>query len=247
MKRLLLAFFFFTLFISCGTPEKQGNVTITGNIDGLKKGIIYLQRVQDTSLVNIDSVIVDGDANFIMSSTITEPEIHYLYLDKNDGARYNDRFNFFAEKGEINIYTTLQNFENDVRITGGKNQTKYAEYQKMLKRFNDRNLRLMKETYEASKQKDDEKVMANDEAYKKLLKQKYLYTINFAMTNRKLEVAPYITLQEVFDANIKYLDTVAQSLSPKVKKSLYGKQLIKFIEDRKKIKAEERTEEAVKN
>ncbi|GAA4274390.1 DUF4369 domain-containing protein [Aquimarina gracilis] len=221
------------LLVNCSAPKKEGNVTVTGNIKGLKKGTLYLQRIQDTMLINVDSVIIDGDAQFLMKSTVTEPEIHFLYLDKKDGAQYNDRIDFFAEPGEISIHTSLNDFEKDVRITGGKNEMKFQEYKKMLKRFNERNLRLIKEDFEASKQKDEEKLMANDKAYKNLLRQKYLYTINFAIYNKKLEVAPYVTLSEVYDANIKYLDTVAKSLSPRVKKSLYGKQLFDYIADRK--------------
>ncbi|WP_103867221.1 DUF4369 domain-containing protein [Aquimarina sp. I32.4] len=232
MKYLSAIFFLFTVLISCNAPKK-GNVTITTNIKGLKKGTVYLQRIQDTALVNIDSITIDGNSEFILTSQVQEPEIHYLYLDKKDGKQYNDRIDFFAEPGEISISTSLLDFENDIKIKGGKNQEKYMEYKKMLKRFNDRNLRIIKENFEASKQKDDEKLMENDKAYKNLVRQKYLYTINFAINNRKLEVAPYITLNEVFDANIKFLDTVASSLSPKVKKSVYGKQLIKYIKDRK--------------
>ncbi len=223
-----------TVFLSnCSTPEKEGNVTISGNIKGLKKGVLYLQRVQDTMLVNVDSTVINGDSDFIMYSTVQEPEIHYLYLDKNDGAQYNDRIDFFAEPGEITISTSLLDFEKDVKITGGKNEMKFQEYKKMKQRFDERNLRIIKENFEASKQNDDEKLMENDEAYKKLLRQKYLYTINFAIYNKKLEVAPYITLSEVYDANLKFLDTVAKAMSPKVKKSLYGKQLIKYIEERR--------------
>lgn len=228
---------FLTVFlISCSTPKK-GNVTISGTIKGLKKGTIYLQRIQDTMLVNVDSIIIDGNSDFVFVSDIKEPEIHFLYLDKNDGRQYNDRIDFFAEPGEVSITTSVLDFENDIKIKGGKNQDKFLEYKKMLKRFNDRNLRLIKENFEASKQNNDEKLIENDKAYRTLLKQKYLYTINFAVTNRKLEVAPYITLNEVYDANIKFLDTVAKSLSPKVKKSLYGKQLIKYIKDRKEKEA----------
>ncbi|WP_062053394.1 DUF4369 domain-containing protein [Aquimarina longa] len=226
------------LLTNCNTPKK-GNVTIIGNIKGLKKGTVYLQRIQDTILVNIDSVHIDGNSEFIFTSEIKEPEIHYLYLDKDDGAQYNDRIDFFAEPGEITITTSLLDFEKDVKINGGKNQMKFLEYKKILKRFNERNLRLIKEDFEATKQKDDEKLMQIDKEYKKLVKQKYLYTINFAVLNKKLEVAPYVTLNEVYDANIKFLDTIASSLSPKVKKSLYGKQLIKYIDDR-------RTKEAIR-
>ncbi len=227
------------LLTNCNTPKK-GNVSISVDIKGLKKGTVYLQKVQDTMLVNIDSVVIAGDSRFVFQSEVTEPEIHYLYLDKNDGAQYNDRIDFFAEPGEITITTTLTDFEKDVKISGGKNQAKYDEYKKMIKRFNERNLRLVKEDFEASKQNDDEKLMENDIAYKKLLKQKYLYTINFAMLNKKLEVAPYITLSEVYDANTKYLDTVAKSLSPRVKKSRYGQQLISHIKERK---AEEKNQQ----
>lgn len=220
------------LLANCSNPKK-GNVTISGNIKGLKKGTLYLQKVQDTLLINVDSVHVDGNAEFIMKSEVKEPEIHYLYLDKEDGKQYNDRIDFFAEPGEITITTTLSDFEKDVKITGGKNQTKFQEYKKMIQRFNDRNLRLIKEDFEASKQNDEETLIKNDKAYKSLVKQKYLYTINFAIYNKKLEVAPYVTLHEVYDANVKYLDTVAKSMSPRVKKSRYGKQLIKYIADRK--------------
>lgn len=222
------------LLTNCSSPKK-GNVTITGNIKGLKKGMIYLQRIQDTILVTIDSVQIEGDSEFVLVSEIQEPEIHYLYLDKDDGKQYNDRIDFFAEPGEIRITTSVRDFEKDIKIKGGKNQEKLDEYKKMLKRFNERNLRIIKEDFEASKQKDEEKLIENDKAYKNLLRQKYLYTINFAIHNKKLEVAPYITMNEVYDANLKYLDTVAKSLSPKVKKSLYGKQLIQYIKDRKEL------------
>jgi len=233
MKHFVIILFSILFVVSCTNTPKKGNVTVIGNIKGLKKGTIYLQKARDTMLVNVDSVVIDGNSEFILKSEVSEPEIHYLHLDKKDGAQYNDRIDFFAEPGEITITTTLSHFEKDVKIIGGKNQVKYSEYKKMLKRFNERNLRLLKEDFEASKQKDDEKLLENDKAYKKLMRQKYLYTINFAVFNKKLEVAPYVTLNEIFDANIKYLDTIAQSLSPRVKKSLYGKQLIEYIADRK--------------
>ncbi|WP_025743913.1 DUF4369 domain-containing protein [Aquimarina pacifica] len=237
MKYFSILAFMAVILTNCSTPKK-GNVTITGNIKGLKKGTIYLQKIKDTMLVNIDSVKIDGNSEFLLTSQIEEPEIHYLYLDKNDGTQYNDRIDFFAEPGEINITTSIIDFQDDIKIIGGKNQTQYMEYKKVLKRFNERNLRLIKEDYEANKQNDEEKLMENDKAYKKLVRQKYLYTINFAIFNKKLEVAPYITLNEVYDANLKLLDTVAESLSPRVKKSMYGKQLIKYIKDRKAKDAE---------
>ncbi|RZS93108.1 DUF4369 domain-containing protein [Aquimarina brevivitae] len=236
MKNLVI-YISVVLFIAACTSskKKEGNVTVTGTIKGLKQGTLYLQKIEDSTLTTVDSLIVDGDPNFTLYSTITEPEIHYLYLDKNDNAPHNDRIDFFAEKGTINIVTTLNDFERDAKITGGKNTNQLQEYKAILRRFNDRNLRLIKENYEAQKQNDQIKLMALEKEYKKLIKSKYLYTINFAVNNKDLEVAPYVTLLEVFDANVKYLDTVVDKLTPKVKKSMYGKQLIDFVAERKAI------------
>jgi hypothetical protein len=42
--------------------------------------------------------------------------------------------------------------------------------------------------------------------------------------------APYITLSEIYDINLKYLDTIQKSMTPKVAKSMYGKKLTNFVE-----------------
>ena len=42
-------------------------------------------------------------------------------------------------------------------------------------------------------------------------------------------------VSEVFDANIKYLDTVYNNLAPKVKKSFYGEELKSLIKERKTL------------
>ena len=47
--------------------------------------------------------------------------------------------------------------------------------------------------------------------------------------NSNLEVAPYIALTEMYDASLKMLDTVNNSLTEKVKMSNYGKRLQKYI------------------
>ena len=62
-----------------------------------------------------------------------------------------------------------------------------------------------------------------------MIRRKYLYTTNFAVNNGNSEAAAYIALTELYDANIKLLDTVNSSLSTVVKKSIYGKRLDAYI------------------
>jgi len=240
MKKPALLLIILISIFSCS--EKESNLTVSGEIKGLKKGTLYLQKIEDTSLVNIDSVVVDGDPLFTMETYLESPQIMYLYLQKVDNNTYDDRITFFADEGQVTINTKLEKFETSAQVTGSVNQEKLMEYRKMISRFNDQNLDLIKANFEAEKAENEEELMEIDRKYDKLLKRKYLYTVNFAINNKEHEIAPYLALSEVFDANIKYLDTIYNSLAPKVKKSKYGKELKDFLKERRK---EEKLEDKV--
>lgn len=237
MKKICL--FFALILTAAACSKKESNLIVKGNIEGLKKGVLYLQKIEDTLLVNVDSVVIRGDSNFILEDYISSPQMMYLYLDKVDNLDYEERIDFFAEEGEITIHTTLKNFETDARITGSVNQKKLDEYKKMMRRFNDRNLELIQQNFEAQRDENEELLLATNQEYDKLLKRKYLYTVNFAINNKDLELAPYLALSEVFDANIKYLDTIFNSMTPEVKKSRYGKELKDFLKERRKLEKQE--------
>ena len=54
------------------------------------------------------------------------------------------------------------------------------------------------------------------------------------MNNKDHEIVPYIALAEVYDINIKYLDTIKNAMTPKVAESMYGKKLTQYINTIKK-------------
>ena len=56
----------------------------------------------------------------------------------------------------------------------------------------------------------------------KSYKRSYLYSINFAINNKDSEVAPFVAVSEIYDANVKYLDTINKVLPPKIANSKYG-------------------------
>jgi hypothetical protein len=231
MKYLVVILMCFAV-VACTT--KESNLIIIGKVDGLKKGKLYLQKIEDTLLVNIDSVIVDGDANFEFEALVKSPQIHYLYLDKLDNSEFDDRIRFFAEEGEMTINTTLKNFE-DATVMGSENQVKLEYFNAMIKRFNKENLALVKEDFEAQKANDQDKLLELEKRFDRNLKRRYLYTVNYALNQKDFEVAPYLMVSEVFDANIKYLDTVYNNLAPNVKKSFYGEELKSLIKERKAL------------
>lgn len=232
MKKI--SFLLLILLSITACSDKENNLLVKGQVKGLKKGTIYLQKIEDTLLVNVDSVMIDGDANFELGDYLESPQIMYLFLEKVDNAEFKDRIEFFAEEGEVTINTTLKNFGVDAKVIGSANQQKLMDYKKMMQRFNDKNLELIQKNFEAQRDNNEELIISTNEEFDKLLTRKYLYTVNYAVNNKDLEIAPYLALSEVFDANIKYLDTIYSSLTPKVKKSKYGKDLKSFLKERRK-------------
>lgn len=230
----LIAILCLSLIFSCGSDDSS-KLTVKGQIKGLKKGTIYLKKANDSTLVTVDSLIVNGDSNFKLESNIEEPEVFYLELDKNDNDE--SQISFFAAKGVTEINTTLKNFVYDATINGSEQQDKLNDYRNMLTKFNNRYLDLIKENLEAMQNNDTIAVAKAQKESKNLEKRKYLYTANYAITIKDSEVAPYLALSELYNANIKLLDTINNSLTPKIKASLYGKKLQNFIND---IKAEEK-------
>ena len=225
---LLLAF-------SCG--KNQSDLTVTGTVKGLKKGTIYLQRVSDTALVALDSVSILGDSSFELHSELLTPEMYYLYLDKNDNSK--NQLSFFADKGITEVNTTLNNFVIDAKIKGSKQQEVLTEYNKMIKQFNDKSLDLIKANFEAQKAQNKTLADSLQIVMDRYNKSRFKYALNFSMNHLDSEVTPYIVLSDLYNANIKALDTIYNNLDEKVLNSKYGLDLKKFIED---VKSKETTE-----
>ena len=221
MKREFLIFSLLILTFSCSTNEKK--MIVSGNIDGLKKGTIYLQKQQDSIIVSIDSILVDGNSNFKLETEINEPDIYYLYLDKNDGDSLNDIITFFGNNGEINIQTSLKNFDSSYEISGSKNTELLQEYFSIIRKFNLQNLDLLEIFYKAQIENNQAKIDSVNTQIENLIKRKYLYTLNFATNNSEFEISPYLAVSQIADANQEFLLKLYDTLPEKIKNSKYGK------------------------
>ena len=61
MKKVCLALVTLIVLASCSNNEQSKDLTLTGTIKGLKSGTVYIQKYQDTSLVVLDSIKIDGN------------------------------------------------------------------------------------------------------------------------------------------------------------------------------------------
>ncbi len=227
------------LTIACNkTIEKEGNLHLTGTVEGLKKGNIYVQQLKDTNLVIIDTIKFEGKSSFDTKFSIDEPQMLYLYLDRGQTNSIDNNLSFFAEPGEMTFKTTLKEFYANAKFTGSKNQEVYEKYLSIKTNLGNENAELLAKELKNLKKKDPNSAVKIESEKEKLIIRKYLYTANFAVVNGKSEVAPYIALTEIPDANLKLMDTIQKSMSPKVAKSKYGKRLTEWINERKQNEQE---------
>ena len=235
MKHSVAALCAILLITSCEKKESDKNLHITGNIKGLKKGILYIQKVVDTSLVAIDTIKIDGDSHFSADIDLKSPEMYYLFLDRGVTNSLDNNLPFFVEPGTIHIETDLERFLSGAKVTGSKNNDKYTEFKKVKTRFTDENLMLMEQKLNAYKDNNSKIIDSIEQLQDRNTKRFYLYTTNFAVNNKDFELAPYLALAEIPDINFKFLDTIQKSMTPKVAKSYYGKKLSQYHSQRKKI------------
>jgi hypothetical protein len=226
--RKILSIVIVLLIMSCS--KETSNFTLKGHVKGLKKGTVYLEREQDSTYKIIDSIVINGNPRFELHCNLEEPEVLFLRLNKNDNNE--GIITFFADKGITEINSTLKNFNFDAKIKGSKQQELLEEYLTMISKFNDQNLDLIKAHFEPKKENDTTSGLDFESKYNSLLRRKYLYTINFAVTHNQSEVAPYLAITEIADTNIKFLDTIYNSLENNIKSTLYGKKLKALIDGR---------------
>lgn len=234
MKKISIALVAASLLFACSEKKSENNLHLTGTIKGLKKGTLYVQREKDNKLVAIDTIKIDGNSSFETDIELKSPEMLYLFLDRGVTNSMDNNLYFFAEPGNVNIETNLENYLGDAKVTGSKNQDLYYDFKKIDRRFQEENLTLIEKKFNAQKNNNAKEVDRIINLQESNIKRKYLHAANFAINNKEYEVAPYIALSEIYDINLKYLDTIQKSMSPKVAKSLYGKKLTDYIATIKK-------------
>ncbi|MDG1398902.1 MAG: DUF4369 domain-containing protein [Polaribacter sp.] len=230
MKKIISVLVFSIIMYACSS-KKEGNMIVQGQIKGLKKGKLYLQKMVDTVLVSVDSIALLGTETFKLTDNVDSPVLYYLTFDGNTTDK---RILFFGEKGTITINDKVDEFGFNPEINGSKNQKILDKFNVMSKMFQNQRLEFIKKDFEAKKAKDEKLIEKLDKDYQRLVRRRVLYTTNFALTNADTEVAPYIALTEMYDASLKMLDTVNNSLSPEIKASDYGKRFQEYLNKIKK-------------
>jgi hypothetical protein len=219
----------FFLLLGCeNNINKNMNVNI--NIKNFKKGHVYLQKVTDSAIVNIDSIFVKNEEPIIFEYDIDSPELFYVNLDIS---KLDNRIEFFGEKGNITIDTSLEKFNSDFKINGSYNDSIYREYLKIIKQFNNKKLDLIELSFNLSKANQVDSLVKVQKNLETLNKSQYLYNLNYVVSNGDRFISPLIAINEFSQASKVIKDTIRKSMYKEVQESKYGKIFEKLVEKTK--------------
>jgi|TARA_B110000046_G_scaffold58730_1_gene65835 hypothetical protein len=195
-------------------------MTVKVKVENFKKGNVYLQKISDSALINVDSIFVKKNESIILKYNIDSPELFYLNLDVSN---IENRIEFFGEKGEINIDTSLEKFNSDFKISGSSSDSIYRDYLSVIKKFNNQKLDLIQLSFNLTKTELNDSLIKVQNQIKSLNKRQYLYNLNYTVSNGNSFISPLIAINEFSESGKIVLDTIKNSMSKQVLESKYGK------------------------
>lgn len=222
MKNILLGLIVLAFTFNSCSNKKEGNFIVNTKIIGLKKGTIYLEKIENKKFIVLDSLYINNaKEEFSLNAQIKEADIYIISLNKSN----EQHISFFAEPGVVNISTTLKDFNFNAKISGSEQQKLLEKHDEYTKRINDRNLDLIKEQFDAQKQNN---ILRSEEIEVKRnnnLKRSYLFSANYAIANKNKAIAPFIAYTRMPNATPALKQKIYDSLTSDIKESKYGKLL----------------------
>ena len=232
MKQNIIKLLLVLFLGSCSAPKKDMQVELF--VKDLKKGTLYLERLQDSILVAVDSMQITQEKPIVLEADLNHPELFYVLLNRNKADDFDNRIPFFGETGNISIQTTLDGYVTKSEVIGSPTQDIFNSYKKVISQFKNEELDLLAAYLQAQINQNNDSLALLEKQSANLAKRKILFTVNFAVNNNTSVIAPYLALYNLTTGSKTLLDTIASSMSHDVRNSSYGKQLRDYLADSEK-------------
>ena len=203
--------------------------TITGKIEGLDSGWIYLMNRQVSN--NPDSAQV-SKGMFAFKGVAKTPQFSYLGLAVNGQKEF--RLGFFINAGQIHISGKKDSINNAV-ITGSATEDEYKRYLAGRKTLEEEEEKLNK-LYEVASAKKDKRLTDSLEKVFEVFSKK---GNEFVQLYAKQHPDSYVAALEVYqnfsyNPEVKQLDSIYSSLDTTIQNSYFGIKIKNVLEIAKK-------------
>jgi peroxiredoxin len=209
MKKYILVLSGMLSLLAC---KQNNNVEISGSIDGLQDGELYL--TDDETLAKIDTIKIT-QGKFTYKKVLTEATPFFMLAEGENAI-------FFAEPGKININAKAGQLM-EMTVSGSKSQEEFRNYYKSAQPIIEKGNQLK----ENMSTMNDEQVQA---AVTEITKMEEENIINFIKKNPQSAVSAFLAYTKV--ANLSEAEGISKYtslLSDKAKSSLYGKKITAIL------------------
>lgn len=212
-KNLLITLLAVTMMASCSKAPKN-QFTITGTVDSVFNGYVYLQRRVDAPLITIDSAQLTG-GKFALKGTVDYPEVYYLTLPATKSS-----IPFFLEPKDIIININTKEL-NKTKIIGSKTQTDYDHYLDLVDQYSAK----IQESYQmynaAVEVGDQEKARYFDSVTNAIDEEREQFAKKYVLDNNKSFISPYIMFRNSWSYDMEELEKSLKNFDTILSHSLY--------------------------
>ena len=204
----------------------QENFELSGNINGLENGVIYLIELSSIEQeIILDSTTVYNTSSFLLKGYIKEPQILKIRL----GQTNTNEIEFFAEIGEMKLNTSNKRFQFDAQFSGSRHQENMDKFNSYLMKFEEEDIDLLETQIQESIKGNEKKIDSISILRENNDKRKILFVINYITNNNKEIISPYLALKYNQDIQLEYLTKIYKSYSKEISDSKYAIELNKII------------------
>jgi hypothetical protein len=238
MKKVILLVAVAVVLFACNNLA-EGEYIITGNIKGMKTGLIFLEKQSPMGMgyQAIDTVKIE-DGKFEIKGKTGEPEIHFIQIDKVNG-----KLPLILEGGEIAIEVDKDSLFKS-KLTGTYSNEEFTKFneesnkiqkkmQKKVMEFQTRNKTIIEE---AQKTNDTAAISKLRAEYDVIQKDINDFTFGYPKTHPKSFISILITQMMMNNPKFtpKEIEDIYNSLDPVLKKTKPGKSVKENIDALKK-------------
>ena len=214
------------LFLVFSCNFNQENFELSGNINGLENGVIYLIELSSIEQeIILDSTTVDNTSSFLLKGYIKEPQILKIRLGQSN----TNEIEFFAEIGEMKLNTSNKRFQFDAQFSGSRHQENLDKFNSYLMKFEEEDIDLLETQIQESIKGNEKKIDSISILRENNDKRKILFVINYITNNNKEIISPYLALKYNEEIQLEYLTKIYKSYSKEISDSKYGIELNKII------------------
>jgi len=220
MKKFALILLIGSILASCTGPKDQ--FKITGTINGIDTGMIYLQKKDQDQWVNVDSARLDK-GKFVFTGKIDVPEMWHLTLGNQL------LVTVFVENAPIEVRIFPDSLEKST-VTGSATHDIYRKYLAMNDSLNMKMDDVYKQWKNAKEAGDTTGMKRFDSISGTLDAAMKKQLLDFVRANNKTVVAPFLIMSNSWQFELPELEDVVKVFDTSLNRSMYVQMLQKRVD-----------------